>query len=229
MRPRMLDLFCGPGGAGTGYYRAGFDVVGVDKEPQPDYPFEFHQADALEYLAAHGHEFDAVHASPPCTEHSTLTRADADRHDPTGTADLLPRTLAALAELPHGAWVVENVMGARMPTDIVLCGAMFGLRVYRHRRFTIGPAVPLLSVPPHPRHRRRASRGGDGMTRREAWAAGQFMTVTGDASKCGAFKPIFGQAMGIDWIAGDGISLAIPPAYTEYIGGQLIEALERAA
>ena len=228
MRPRLLDLFCGAGGAGMGYHRAGFDVVGVDIADQMDYPFEFHRADALEYLAEHGDEFDAIHASPPCTEHSTLTRATAGRNDKTGTADLLARTIGVLETDPR-PWVVENVMGARMPTDIVLCGNMFGLRVYRHRRFTIGTAVPLLSVPPHPRHKVKASRGGDGMTRREAWAAGQNMTVTGDASKCGAFKGIFGEALGIDWIKGDGIALAIPPAYTEYIGRQLIEALERAA
>ena len=207
-----------------GYARAGFEVVGVDIAPQPDYPFAFHQCDALEYLTAHGHEFDAIHASPPCTEHTTLTRATEGRDDPTGTRDLLGATINALRayDVP---WVVENVMGADMPTSIVLCGTMFGLRVYRHRRFLIGPAVTMLSVPPHPKHRRRAARGD----RRNAWDRGEFMTVTGDNAKCRTYLPMFGEAMGIDWITGDGMAQAIPPAFTQYIGAQLIEALEAVA
>src|SRR3990167_9378197 len=74
MKRRLLDLFCGAGGAGMGYHRACFEVVGVDNRPMPRYPFEFHQADALEYLVAHGHEFDVIHASPPCQRYSVMTK-----------------------------------------------------------------------------------------------------------------------------------------------------------
>lgn len=108
--PRLLDLFCGAGGAGMGYHRAGFDVVGVDINPQPDYPFTFHQADALEFLAEHGHEYDAIHASPPCQDHSTLRSRTVDH----GTAHLLADALDALDAL-GSPYVVENVMGAKMP------------------------------------------------------------------------------------------------------------------
>jgi DNA (cytosine-5)-methyltransferase 1 len=205
-----------------GYARAGFEVVGVDIEPQPDYPFEFVQGDALEYLAEHGDEFDAIHASPPCTEHTTLTRGIAGRDDPTGTADLLGRTLDALADTPHGMWAVENVMGARMPTDMVLCGNMFGIRTYRHRRFSIGPGLLMLNVPPHPRHTVPAAR----KQRQAAWDDGWNLTVTGNATKAGRIHhAILAEALGVDWITGDGLNLMIPPAYTQFIGRQMLEEL----
>jgi DNA (cytosine-5)-methyltransferase 1 len=223
-RPRLLDLFCGPGGAGVGYHRAGWEVTGVDLDPQPDYPFTFVQGDALDYLADHGHAYDAVHASPPCTEHTSLTRSTAGRGDRTGTAGLLPATLAALESLPHGLWVVENVMGARMPTDLILCGSMFGLRTYRHRRFTIGPGVPMLSVPDHPKHRVLSTRGQAGIKRTEAWDQGWNFTVTGnDAKMSRKYRPMMEQALGIDWIKGDGLALAIPPAYAQYLGALLLD------
>jgi DNA (cytosine-5)-methyltransferase 1 len=220
-RPRLLDLFCGPGGAGTGYHRAGFDVVGVDIEDQPDYPFSFVRGDALEYLEAHGDQFDAVHASPPCTEHSTLTRANPNRNNRTNTAGLLPATLEALAIRPAGMWVVENVMGAVMPTDMVLCGSMFGLRVYRHRRFTIGPGLPLLSLPDHPRHRVPSVRSDHAA----AWAAGHNVVATAASHQSIATRALFATALGIDWVRGTNLTLAIPPAYTEYLGAQLLEAV----
>ena len=216
MTYRLLDLYSGQGGAAMGYYRAGFDVTGVDIEPQPRYPFEFHQADALEYLAEHGREFDAVHASPPCQDHSTLRSRTGDH----GTGHLLGDTLDALETLGL-PYVVENVAGAKMPTDLMLCGSMFGLRVYRHRRFRIsGP--PMLAAPPHPRHKVRTST----KKRRRDWEAGMNISVTGDIG-----TSIGGPAMGIDpcWMTGDGLSQAIPPAYTEFIGAQLIEHLAREA
>ena len=93
-RPRLLDLFCGAGGASAGYHRAGFDVVGVDINPQPNYPFEFHQADALDYLAGHGMGFDAIHASPPCQASTALTKGtNRGREYP----QLIPATRALLA------------------------------------------------------------------------------------------------------------------------------------
>jgi DNA (cytosine-5)-methyltransferase 1 len=195
-----------------GYHRAGFDVVGVDIEPQPRYPFEFVQGDALEYLAAHGHEYDAIHASPPCQDHSPL-RARAGKH---GTGWMLNATLDLLGEQP-AVWVVENVGAAHNRADILLCGEMFGLRTVRHRRFTIDPRITaLLAQPPHPRHRRPTST----KNRISALANGYNLSVTGNIGVHAG--PL---CMGIDWMTGDELSQAIPPAYTRYIGEQLAAAL----
>ena len=127
-----LDLFCCGGGAGMGYHLAGMEVVGVDIEPQPKYPFQFVQADALEYLAAHGHEFDFIHASPPCQGYSHLTpaknKADHERMIPA-VRELMIKT--------GKPWVIENVAGARkeLRDPVMLCGSMFGLRTQRHSFF----------------------------------------------------------------------------------------------
>ena len=103
---RLLDLFSGAGGAAMGYHRAGFDVVGVDKEPMKRYPFEFHQGDALEYLAEHGHEFDAIHASPPCQAYCSLkSMPNAKKHP-----ELVEPT-RALLKASGKPWVIENVIG----------------------------------------------------------------------------------------------------------------------
>jgi DNA (cytosine-5)-methyltransferase 1 len=210
VRPRLLDLFCCAGGAAMGYSRAGFEVVGVDLRPQPRYPFEFHQGDALAFLAEHGREFDAVHASPPCHDHSALS----SRSGKDGTGWLLDATRQALA--PHPVTVIENTPGAEMRADLTLCGGMFGLRTYRHRWFEItGPLM--LTTPPHPRHRIRTST----KKRRACWDAGMHVSVTGDV---GTY--VGRLAMGIDWMTGDELSQAIPPVYTEYIGAQPIAYLQ---
>ena len=118
-----------------GYHRAGFDeIVGVDIDDHPNYPFRFMRGDALEYLAAHGGEFDAIHASPPCQ--AFVAAADKDRH-----LDLLTPTLAAL-QLVSVPWVVENVPTAPMPVTVMLCGSSFGLRVRRHRKFSSNVLIP---------------------------------------------------------------------------------------
>jgi hypothetical protein len=133
-RPRLLDLFCGAGGAAMGYYRAGFDVVGVDIKKQPNYPFEFIWDDALEAVTDLACGFDAIHASPPCQHYmrSGMVRKDL-------APDLVGQTRIALetAGLP---WVIENVPGAPIRPDIVLCGSMFGLGVRRHRWFETNSA-----------------------------------------------------------------------------------------
>ena len=107
-KAKLLDLFCGAGGCGMGYSRAGFEVVGIDRDPQPQYPFEFHQADALEYLAAHGHEFDFIHASPPCQRYSTMT----PKHTKDNHPDLLPVVVEILRKFGK-PYCIENVAGAR--------------------------------------------------------------------------------------------------------------------
>ena len=91
--PRLLDLFCGAGGAGMGYYRAGFEVVGVDIKPQPHYPFEFHQADALEYCADHGREFDVIHASPPCQAYTAMQHICKNGHNHPDLVEPMRRLL----------------------------------------------------------------------------------------------------------------------------------------
>ncbi|MGW5517104.1 DNA methylase [Nocardia africana] len=213
-RPRLLDLFCKAGGASMGYHRAGFDVVGVDIEPQPRYPFEFHRADALEFVAAHGHEFDAVHASPPCQAYTPLGALHRHKVYP----DLVAATRAALDEtgLPY---VIENVMSAPLikQRSIMLCGGMFGLRTYRHRRFE--SRLPL-TAPSHPRHVIRTAT----KQRRKLWAQGWHVSVTGDV---GVY--VGPAAMGIDWMNGNELCQAIPPAYTQHLGRHLIAQLSTQA
>lgn len=209
-RARLLDLYCCQGGAAVGYHRAGFEVVGVDVEPQPCYPFEFHQGDALEYLAAHWREFGAVHASPPCHDWTAL----ASVAGLNGTAHLLADTRAALSALPL-RWVIENVPGAVMRVDLRLCGGMFGLRTYRHRWFEFSdPMFP--PVLPHPRHRVLT----DSRKRRAGWDAGMHTSVTGDVT-----VDIASEALGINWMDADGLAQAIPPAYTRVVGAHLRDQL----
>lgn len=207
-RPRLLDLFCKAGGAAMGYHRAGFEVVGVDIEPQPHYPFTFLQADALT-VSLDG--FDAIHASPPCQDHSTLHHR-AGTHG-TGWMLAAVRQRLSTVDVP---WVIENVAGAPLQPDLVLCGGMFGLRTYRHRWFEITPSIPLLSTPPHPKHRTKTST----KKRRACWDAGLHVSVTGDI---GTY--VGGRALGIDWMTGGELSQAIPPAYTEHVGTLLLEHL----
>ncbi|MFB9953561.1 DNA cytosine methyltransferase [Cellulomonas denverensis] len=145
----MLDLFCCAGGAAMGYRRAGFDVVGVDIDPQPRYPFEFHQGDALKFLLEHHGEFDAFHASPPCQAYTLAQRIQGNDHP-----DFIAATRSAF-ELIGKPWVIENVPGSPLNHPVTYCGASFpGLRVYRHRLFE--SSIPLTppthaehSAPPH--------------------------------------------------------------------------------
>ena len=211
--PRLLDLFCGAGGAGMGYHRAGFDVIGVDIAPQPDYPFEFHQGDALEFLIAHWGKFDVIHASPPCQASSALTKGtNAGRK----YVNLIPATrkLLAGADCPT---VIENVQGSDLRRDLTLCGEMFGLDVIRHRYFEV--SVPVVA-PEHIPHRGRVS----GM-RHGVWYEGPYVAVYGNGGGKGSVSR-WQEAMGIDWTANrKSIAEAIPPAYTQFIGRQLVDVL----
>jgi DNA (cytosine-5)-methyltransferase 1 len=209
MRPRLLDLFCGAGGAGMGYHRAGFDVVGVDNRPQSRYPFEFHQADALDFLAAYGREFDVIHASPPCQQYTVL-RSLAKRE----YVDLVDPVRVLLLSVGK-PWIMENVVGSPLGFGFFLCGTMFpGLRVYRHRRFETSFWV---WQPHHGPHRIRAGAPGTkgGRSRKTHYLGGGFVTIAGNVGT------YCGDAMGIDWMTGKELSQAIPPAYTEWIGRQV--------
>lgn len=233
-RLRLLDLFCGAGGAGMGYSRAGFEVVGVDIAFQKNYPFDFHQADALEYCREHGHEFDAIHASPPCQGYSRM------RHLPWLKDKVYPMLIDATRSEINAVsvpWIIENVEDAPLLNGVVLCGAMFGLKVYRHRKFE---SSILLLAPPHQKHtvvigsgrmlndRQNpnaegwVSHAGKGTLNRNYHSDGD-NTVGGHNFKMSAGS----AAMDIDWMKRDELSQAIPPAYTEYLGRQLRDAIER--
>lgn len=209
-RPRLLDLFCGAGGAAAGYCRAGFDVVGVDIKPQPHYPFTFYQADAMTFPLD---GYDVVHASPPCQDHSTLGGLYA-KH---GTGWMLRATIArvAAAGVPY---VVENVGGAArdMSTTLTLHGGMFGLGVNRLRRFQ---SNILILAPASPRTRDPIDVTGTG------GPAGRPPGQRGGIHRKPRNLAHAREAMGIDWMTRPELNQAIPPAYTEYIGLQLLDAL----
>lgn len=212
-RLKLLDLFCCAGGCGMGYHRAGFDVVGVDIRPQPRYPFKFHCGDAIEFLRQYGADYDVIHASPPCQAYTPLRALHPDKEYP----DLVAETREALTASGR-PWIIENVPGAPLHNAVMLCGTMFGLRVYRHRLFETSF---FMFQPAHPKHTVRAGAPGTkgGRGRKAHYLAGGFITVAGNVgSYCG-------PAMGIDWMTGAELSQAIPPAYTEYIGRQYLDRL----
>lgn len=184
-----------------GYYRAGFDVTGIDIKPQKNYPFTFIQADAMTFPLD---GFDAVHASPPCQAYTAMKVWSTKEHP--DLVDAVRERLEA-SGLPY---VIENVPGAPLNNPIVLCGVMFDLMVYRHRLFETNK--PLHPHPhPHP-HKARPIKAGRPV--RE----GEIITVVGNFSDVKYAR----KAMGIDWMTRNELSQAIPPAYTEFIGKQLV-------
>ena len=193
---RLLDLFCGAGGAAMGYSRAGFEVVGVDIKPQPHYPFEFHQADALTYPLE---GFDAYHASPPCQGYSIM------RNLPWNKEREYPLLIDPTREILKGTgkpYVIENVAGAHLDAGY-LCGMMFGLGFYNHRLFETSF---FWMQPGHPKHTIVFKKGN----------------LFGNN---GGRRTIVSNKFGIDWMNREEKSNAIPPAYTEYIGAALVKAI----
>jgi DNA (cytosine-5)-methyltransferase 1 len=218
IRRRLLDLCCKAGGAARGYADAGFEVVGVDIEPQPHYPYEFHQADALTFPLD---GFDAVHASPPCQLFSAMSVCRP------GLADEYPDLIGPVRDRLQAngvPWVIENVEGAPLSRatslfgahGLMLCGHMFGLPLYRHRLFET--SFPI-STPYHPAHRIPTSDAGH-------WRPGTIISVAGNCAPIALAR----EAMGIDWMTRDELAESIPPAYTKHIGRQLLAHLgERGA
>ena len=206
MRIRVLDLFCGGGGAAMGYYRAGFEVVGVDIKPQPRFPFEFHIADAMTYPLD---GYDIYHASPPCQGYS-VTRFQTGKMWPLLIGDVRRKFIAT-----GKPYIIENVYYAKpyMINPLMLCGTMFGLNCLRHRLFETWPPI---YFPPSPcAHVKKCCRQGRVAT------DNQYQTVTGHTPKQKA-----AEALGIDWMLARELSQAIPPAYTEYIGNKIKEIYE---
>ena len=206
---RLLDLFCGAGGAAMGYYRAGFDdITGVDIASQPNYPFEFVLGDALEYVTEHGAEFDVIHASPPCQAYSMAGqqwRAEGREYP-----DLVAETRRLLIETGK-PYVIENVPGAPLINPTVLNGAYFGKNLRRTRWFETSFVIPFFLLPKEGPSRfkmGRKPRASDPVV-----PVGHFSGV--DRAK---------QVMEIDWMTQGELAQAIPPAYTEFIGRQIIDA-----
>lgn len=200
---KLLDLYCKAGGAGMGYHRAGYEVTGVDIAPQKNYPFEFIQSDALEYLRDHWQEYDVIHASPPCQKNSTMTKGlwkDRIESHP----ELIAPTRNMLVQTGK-PYIIENVPGAPLFSPTVLCGSMFSfLKVRRHRLFETSFSV----IAPTCNHAAQshvvAVYGHSGGSSKR------------DGLKFDGVKE-WKEAIGIDWMTGAELAEAIPPAYTEYI------------
>jgi len=212
----LLDLFCCAGGAGEGYRREGFDVVGVDIAEQPRNPHTFIQGDALEYLEAHSSEYDLIHASPPCQQHTAL------RGRTGKTYRCYIDELRAILETLGVPWVIENVPGAPLRNPVTLCGTMFGLgaqghELQRHRLFESSFPIaqpecqhtekPVIGVYGGHARNRSAKHGGRGTA--DAWKGGH--------------KAAASEAMGIDWMSMNEISQAIPPAYTQHVAREFLK------
>lgn len=223
-KPRILDLFCGAGGAARGYQEAGFYVVGVDLSPQPRYVGdEFHQADAMTFPLD---GFDAIHASPPCQGYSRM------RHLPWLAGKEYPLLIDPVRERLRSTgvpWVIENVEDAplvRRSTlfgehGVLLCGTMLGLPMYRHRPFETSFSVP---QPPHSRHKYVISPGRMFGDRQRVSTVSGFVadpTFHGPGRNGAEVK----VAMGIDWMTRAELAQAIPPAYTRWVGERLMEHL----
>jgi hypothetical protein len=220
--PWMLDAYCCSGGAAKGYQRAGFRVLGVDIDPQPNYcGDDFVQGDALKFIAEHGHKFTARHASPPCQASSAMTKGNRGRGWSDTHVDLIPET-RFLLEASSAPFVIENVQGSSVRRDLTLCGEMFGLEVIRHRYFEVHGFAA--TQPVHVPHRGRVAgyRHGE-------WFDGPYFAVYGDGGGKGSVAQ-WQRAMGIDWVTDrHSLAEAIPPAYTQHIGEQLAAHLSAVA
>lgn len=217
MRPMLLDLFSGAGGAAAGYAAAGFEVVGVDIERQPRYPFDFIQADWTESLAIlpgvwerDGRPY-AIHASPPCQRYSKYTLRHAGRRDQHPDLVDEVREHLALIGVP---FVIENVPGAPLSNAVTLCGSSFGLGVRRHRLFEVYPEPPLL-VPP-------CVHGAPVM---QVYGNSGGSSTRNPRARFGT-RDQWGAAMGIEWMTAHELTEAIPPAYTAFLGEHLRALLD---
>ena len=195
-----------------GYSRAGFEVVGVDLKPQPRYPFEFHQADAMTYPLE---GFDVIHASPPCQAYVQRNKNLETKH---------PKLIEPTRDRLAGAgklMVIENVLQEVLVDPVMLCGTFFGLPLIRHRYFEVSPPL-LMSTPCH--HWGSVAAGDFAAVYSYGGKGRRHGAGVRDAAPALA-KVTWQEAMGIDWMTGAELSQAIPPAYTEYIGLRLLEVM----
>lgn len=204
----LLDLYCCQGGASAGYAAAGFDVIGVDIDPQPNYPFKFFQADAIDFLLRYGGDFGLRVASPPCQRYSRAQKIQQREHP-----DLIGPTRDALRAV-GGPYIIENVEEARpeLIDPIMLCGTSFNLHTYRHRLFESDLD---LKAPEHLPHAWKLTKMG------RPPQPGQFYHAVGNFSGVEMVR----QDMQVPWMNRDGIRECIPPAYTKYLGAQALELL----
>lgn len=213
--PKLLDLYAGSGGCSVGYARAGFTVTGVDAKPQDDYPYELVVADALEVLADHEYlaGFDAIHASPPCQNYTRAAHLrNAQGKKPSVTRYDMPKVMEALRAW-GGPYVVENVPGAPMTNPALLCGSAFGLRVRRHRLFDSN----YLIMQPGCFHAAQGKPVGVYFAMNDQIPDGGTTARTLDEGLA---------AMGVDWVTSwRRLVEMVPPAYTEYLGQQLLAAV----
>lgn len=224
-RRRLLDLYCCAGGAAKGYHDAGFEVVGVDIEDQPNFPYEFVQGSAFAALCKPSFwmQFDVIHASPPCQGYSTVT--------PKGSRSAYAKVIGPLREVLVATgklYVIENVIAARpeMREPIMLCGSSFLLDVRRHRLFESN--VPLTAPPCDHSWQTPRFQSLDGRMKR----AGRLASVVGVHGHCNyaGEKEIRERAMGnVHWMTSDELAESVPPAYTEWLGTQLLDHLQVAA
>lgn len=218
MKPRLLDLFCGAGGCSVGYARAGFEVVGVDIEPQKNYPYRFWQGDALHWLERivgdpERGNFDAIAASPPCQAYTTLRTLQGGKDYPDLVAPT--RELLIATGLPY---VIENVVGAPLFNAVQLCGSSFGLRIRRHRLFECSfPA--LVPTCDHTWQSDKIYPALNGDDRKRGGRSGIVGVYGNGGDKRANLWP---KEMGIDWMTRDELTQAIPPVYTELLGHQLM-------
>ncbi len=214
---RLLDLFCGAGGAARGYHDAGFEeIVGVDTTPQPHYPYEFVLADAMEYPLE---GFDLIHASPPCQAFTKYKNARPDL--PERYPNLIPRLRQQLIKSDN-MWIIENVEGSPLIKPITLCGSMFNLDIRRHRLFESNLPLEALLC----NHKIWPPNRFPGGRSRERGHARVLCRNTIEIGRWNIPLQVQQKAMEIDWTNLKELSEAVPPAYTEYIGLQVIEYLE---
>ena len=227
----LLDLYCGAGGAAVGYHRAGFRIVGVDNKAQPNYPFHFVQADAIEFCRVFGHQFDVIHASPPCQKYSRST-AMFRNGKYSGEKNIQVREYPDLVELTRKEliatgrpWIIENVPGAPVRPDLKICGDMVRLPfIIRYRWFELSDLFVL--QPAKPTIQRNCTVNGH---KTSVFGSGAFRA--NPRHKMPVFKQetvraTWGLAMGIDWMTCLEMAESIPPAYTEFIGREIFHQIK---